>query len=157
MKRTKQRQLAAGIAKRGFRRWYERQLIDAHLWLVGCLVAMILVAAGVELATLGTGTAERLSDGALVLGGLAAGAYAFRRYSRTLMVAEFIGEQADCPGCGRHGFRVGGQAPNGPTGSAPPSHAHAATVIDELTAACPRCKCHWPVRLPAPGAEKPTT
>lgn len=125
--------LASRIAQRGFRRWYERQLIDAHGWLVGCFIAMVMVAAGLELSSIQSGLWDRLYDGALVLGGIAASIYGFRRYSRALMVAEFVAEQAECPACGRYGFRVDRDR-------VPPR--------DEVAALCPRCAHSWAVRLP---------
>ncbi len=31
------------IRRRGFRRWYEQQLIDGHLWLVTGFLALIMM------------------------------------------------------------------------------------------------------------------
>lgn len=125
--------LAGRIAQRGFRRWYERQLIDAHGWLVGCFIAMVMVAAGLELSSIQSGLWDRLYDGALVLGGIAASIYGFRRYSAALMVAEFVAEQAECPSCGRYGFRVDRER---------------LVAGPEVAALCPRCAHCWAVRLP---------
>lgn len=127
--------LAGRIARRGFRRWYERQLIDAHLWLVGCFIAMVMVAAGLELSSLQAGLADRLYDAVLVLGGIAATLYGFKRYALALMVAEFIAEQAECPDCGRYGFRV---------------NKAVTAQRGEVPALCPKCSHCWAVRLPAP-------
>ena len=33
------------IRKLGFRRWYERLLIEAHAWLVSCFLALVLAVA----------------------------------------------------------------------------------------------------------------
>lgn len=125
--------LAGRIAQRGFRRWYERQLIDAHLWLVACFIAMVIVAAGLELSSQQSGLADKLHDAMLVVGGIAGSIYGFRRYSAALMVAEFVAEQAECAGCGRYGFRVNRDAPASP---------------GQVAALCPQCAHRWAVRLP---------
>jgi hypothetical protein len=39
---------ASGIRRLGFRRWYERQLLESHFWLVSCILAMLLVAVCIE-------------------------------------------------------------------------------------------------------------
>jgi hypothetical protein len=41
-------ELADNIRKRGFKKWYERQLIESHAYLVTCFLCMILVAALLE-------------------------------------------------------------------------------------------------------------
>jgi len=40
--------LAEGIRKTGFRRWYERQLIESHLYFVTAVLSLIVVGAGLE-------------------------------------------------------------------------------------------------------------
>ena len=39
---------AEGIAKHGFRRWYERELIEGHVYLVTCILSLMLIAACLE-------------------------------------------------------------------------------------------------------------
>ncbi len=39
---------AAGIGKLGFSRWYERELIEGHAWLITCFLCMLAIAACVE-------------------------------------------------------------------------------------------------------------
>lgn len=124
--------VAKSIRKIGYRRWYERQLVESHLWLVTCVVALVMTASGMELFGLGRGAAERVFDVALILSGLMLSWVGWRRYARLMMAAQFIGEQADCPSCGRHGFRVGADAGSTRT----------------LDACCPRCAHHWPIALP---------
>ena len=41
-------ELADDIRKRGFKKWYERQLIESHAYLVTCFLCMILVTALME-------------------------------------------------------------------------------------------------------------
>ena len=60
------------IRKRGFRVWYERQLIETHAWLVTCFLGIIATASGVEI--FGQHTAASRSTGILLIfGGIAAG------------------------------------------------------------------------------------
>jgi hypothetical protein len=90
------------IRERGFRRWYERQLIDGHLWLVTGFLALIMMLIAIEVVPF------RNSAGALVL--LTAIAFAgggvclvaWRRFTRILFRAEHLGAQAVCPGCGTY-------------------------------------------------------
>lgn len=121
------------IARVGFRRWYERQLIDGHVWLVVCFLAMIVVAASLELSSLGSKSlADQLNDGLMFLGGLVATVLGWRRYSAVMMRAEYLAAQANCPGCGRYGFRLPGANPG----------------CLELQAQCVRCERRWPIDLP---------
>ena len=66
--------IPAFIAERGFRKWYERELIRGHSHLVLLLLATLLVAAAI-------------------------GVWALRRYLFHLMRAEAIANQAVCAHC----------------------------------------------------------
>lgn len=94
------------IRKLGFRRWYERQLIESHLWLATCFVSMILVASGLELLTLEDGVRDFAFDAALIAGGCLLGWVSWRRYAWTMLRADAIGEQAVCAACQHYGFRI---------------------------------------------------
>lgn len=124
--------LADGIRRIGFRRWYERQLIESHAWLVTCVLALILVTAGLELISLEEGWRDFVFDALLIGGGLLLGWLAWGRYAKIMMVAEFIGGQANCPACAHYGFRCDA-APRGGTA---------------MGARCPKCGHCWPVELP---------
>ena len=41
-----------GIRKLGFRKWYERQLVEGHLYLVTMILALIAMAAGYEVISI---------------------------------------------------------------------------------------------------------
>ena len=41
--------LADAIRRRGFRRWYERQLIEGHAYLVTGLLSLIMMAISIEM------------------------------------------------------------------------------------------------------------
>ena len=94
----------------GFRRWYERQLIESHAWLVSWFLGVIVLVAGWELA--GANGVSSLSGALLVLGGLAVSLYSWKRYHLLLEIAEGLGMQAVCPGCKTYGkFKVESSGP----------------------------------------------
>lgn len=100
------------IRTQGFRRWYERQLIEAHLWLLAWFLGVIALASGIEVA--GHGRASLVSGALLVLAGLALTLYSWRRYRLLLEIAERLGEQAACPACRAYAkfkVRAAGPAP----------------------------------------------
>ena len=91
-------QVGKDIARLGFRRWYERQLVESHAYLVAAFLALILLLAGFE-------ALERRSLYAtmvLIVVAAAAGTFcvvAWRRFVVLLGRAEHFAVQADCPGC----------------------------------------------------------
>jgi len=103
-------QVADYIHRHGFRRWYERQLIESHAYLALAFVALILLLSGIEV----------MGDGAVgprYLAMLCASALggtltfiAWRRFTVLLMRAEEFAEGATCSECAAWGkFRVLGQ------------------------------------------------
>ena len=79
---------AERIRRKGFRKWYERQLIDSHLSFTTCLLCGLTVAACLESLSFrdfGTKGAILL---AVVAGCVALGAYSWRRYHTVLERAE---------------------------------------------------------------------
>ena len=114
------------LARMGFRRWYERLLIESHLWLAGCFVCMIVVASGIELMADRHGAGKFLLDVLLILAGVVMAWVSWRRYARTMVAAEAIGGQAVCGHCKHYGFRL-----------VPSGHPQSAT------ARCPKCAHQW--------------
>lgn len=88
------------IAKLGFRRWYERTLIESHVFLVTALLGAILAFAGIELFGQRDGGWIRFASAvvAMLVGGLIAVA-SVHRYLRMLMLAINLGERATCRSC----------------------------------------------------------
>jgi len=91
--------LAEGIRKHGFRKWYERELLQSHAHLLLTFFCAIGIFAAYEALGRFRSFGEQLHN--LVAIGLCAavGVWAVRRYLRLLMHAEVTANQADCPAC----------------------------------------------------------
>jgi len=126
--------LADGIRKHGFRKWYERELIQSHLHLVLTVLSAFGLLAAFE-ALGGSSGLTRLAN----LAGIGAcgviGVWAIRRYLYLLMHAESLANQANCPSCRTYArFDLAADAP-------PPSRQP-----DEgapLRVRCRQCGQHW--------------
>lgn len=94
---------AEGINKHGFRTWYERQLIESHLYLVTCLLSAVLVLACVEMIGTQGSFPEQLFLLALVIGGAYLALVSLRRYNFLMWRAEVLGSQSSCPRCEAYG------------------------------------------------------
>ena len=91
--------LDEAIRRRGFRRWYERQLYEAYAYLVTGLLALIMMAIALEVIAFRQSVAGFL---ALLCVGAIGGAtcvFSWRRFTTMLGFAEYIAEQAVCPSC----------------------------------------------------------
>jgi hypothetical protein len=100
-------QVTRYIERHGFRRWYERQLIESHAYLALGFVALIFLLSGMELLS----DAEAGIRYVIVLSAAAAGGMllvvAWRRFGVLLARAEHFGEAATCPQCKAWGkFKV---------------------------------------------------
>jgi hypothetical protein len=94
---------AEGIAKLGFRRWYERELIEGHVYFITCVLSLMLIAACLEqidwrgpLLQLMFMLSALILGAALCIGSL-------RRYTFLLARAECFGEQSSCDKCSTYG------------------------------------------------------
>lgn len=122
--------LADGIRKHGFRKWYERQLISSHGYLVLTFLCAIGVFAGAEVYDRTGPASERLFDVASMLMCAAFGAWALRRYLFLLMQAEHTANQAVCPQCDAYArLELTVEQPAG----------------DEVQVCCRRCKHRWSI------------
>ena len=100
--------IASRIRRMGFRKWYERQLIDSHLSFTTCFLSGIVVASCLE--ELGRLRLDLKSAAlvALVVGAIALGLYSWRRYHAVLERAEAYGAHSTCPACRTYArFAVG--------------------------------------------------
>ena len=89
---------AHSIARLGFKKWYERRLLEAHAWLLTALLCAIYVMVALEglswkepLALLGT-------LGGTFVGGLIVW-HGLRRFCALLWEAEHFASQSTCTGC----------------------------------------------------------
>jgi predicted Zn finger-like uncharacterized protein len=92
--------LSDGIRRHGFRKWYERELLQSHAHLTLTFMCAIGLFAAFEAATHFNGWADRVLDAFAILACGAVGVWALRRYLYLLMHAEHVANQADCPHCG---------------------------------------------------------
>jgi ribosomal protein S27E len=101
---------ARSIGKLGFRKWYERRLIESHAWLITCFLCGLAIAASLE----GVSFTRAESLPLLVfvfVGGLICW-HALNRYRAIMDEAERLGESAVCGSCKTYGaFSVLGSYP----------------------------------------------
>jgi len=90
-------ELAEGIRKIGFRRWYERQLIESHLHLVVCIVSMLAALAALEGFRMGAPGWEILLRLAVIPAGGAVSIRSLVRYRVTLEIAMRAAEEGLAP------------------------------------------------------------
>lgn len=95
---------AQGIARLGFRVWYERQLIESHAYFItGFMCAVLIMALMEDLNLRGPGPLSLLHLVAIIAAALLC-AGAIGRYMRMLTSAEALAEQCVCPHCARYGM-----------------------------------------------------
>lgn len=131
-----------GVRTRGFKRWYERQLIESHAYFITCFACMIAVAAILEVLNLRDASSPRLMMLVLACAGGGVGAFSWRRYQSLLRRAERIAEAAVCTRCDTYGaFRVIDWGPRRGTAQEP------AEPYDDdrawLKVSCRKCQHEW--------------
>jgi hypothetical protein len=135
---------AEGIRKYGFRRWYERQLIEGHAFLVTCFLCIIMIAACAETFNPRAPDAQPLTMSALLVAACVICIWSWRRYIAVLLRAERTGEQSTCGTCGTYGrFEVVEPPPSAKAGfflSAGFAAGHSAV---RLRVRCRKCSCEW--------------
>lgn len=87
------------IRRLGFKRWFERQLIESHVYLVTAFLCLTLVLAVFEELGSKTGTFERAGMLALILAGGALGILSWDRYRSILLRALQLSERSVCEKC----------------------------------------------------------
>lgn len=92
----------ADVARLGFRKWYERELIKSHAALVTCLLCGILIAALVETLDIPGGAWKPAALLGMVLAGIL-GCMSWRSYITMLNRAERYGAHSNCPKCAAYG------------------------------------------------------
>jgi ribosomal protein L40E len=97
-------ELAEGIRKVGFRRWYERQLIESHLHLVSWFLCLIMVMACLDGFSFRAPGWESLMRLAAMAGGGAIGIWSLARYLAMLNLATHAAERSICGKCAAYGL-----------------------------------------------------
>lgn len=126
---------ADSIRKLGFRRWYERQLIESHAWFVTCFLCLILALACAEDVGLVVGGWKPVLMLSIIAASGALGIAALKRYWSLLNRAEAIAEQSTCRRCRSYGrLQVLGS-----------DEAHRAASRDSgwLRVQCRKCGNRW--------------
>ncbi|CAG1002086.1 hypothetical protein BURK1_02939 [Burkholderiales bacterium] len=95
--------LAESLRSHSFRRWYERQLVECHLWLVTGFLALIMTAIAVEMIAFRDSAAGMVAMIAIGGGGAALCLYAWLKFNRQLGLAEHVAGQATCSTCRTYG------------------------------------------------------
>jgi hypothetical protein len=99
--------IVRSIDKLGFRRWYERQLIEGHGYLITCFLCMITVAATLESFASREALSGRIAMAVTAFFAGAVGYFAWVRYRAIMLRAEWLGDHATCPQCRVYGrFRI---------------------------------------------------
>jgi len=93
-------QLIDGLRRHGFRKWYERELLQSHAHLALTFLCAVGLLAAFEAAAIFTSWSDRMIDALAILACGSIGYWAMRRYLYLLMHAENVAHQADCPQCG---------------------------------------------------------
>ena len=132
--------LAEGIRKKGFRGWYERQLIDAHLYLISGFLCLIMVIASLEEFSLRTPAWETLLRLIAMLGGSALCLWAIKRYLVMLYFAEYAAERSVCEKCATYGgLDLGGAM----VSRAPKQDEDGEGIAVPVNVRCRKCGHQW--------------
>jgi hypothetical protein len=122
--------LADGIRKHGFRKWYERELLQSHAHLALTFMCTVGIFAAFEAASKFQTWTDRLTDVVAILLCGATGLWALRRYLFLLTHAEAVAHQADCPACDTYArFKI--------------VHAHAEGSV--VSVQCKQCAHQWTI------------
>jgi ABC-type nickel/cobalt efflux system permease component RcnA len=135
-------QLANGIRRHGFKKWYERELLRGHAHLVVVIFCCLGLMMALEGATRFRSTADQLFDLMAVVVCTGAGLWALRRYLTLLLRAESIAHQADCPHC-----KTYGRLELAATPSLASAARTSATQAQQVAVRCRACGHEWPIYL----------
>jgi ABC-type nickel/cobalt efflux system permease component RcnA len=135
-------QLANGIRRHGFKKWYERELLRGHAHLVVVIFCCLGLMMALEGATRFRSTADQLFDLMAVVVCTGAGLWALRRYLTLLLRAESIAHQADCPHCKAYGRLELAASP-----SLASAAQTSATQAQQVAVRCRACGHEWPIYL----------
>lgn len=90
------------IQRLGFRKWYERELLQSHANLVLLLLSCLGLLGAAEAYSVRAALLDQLQTIAAAAASSVIGLYALRRYLYLLNHAEYVANQADCEVCGTY-------------------------------------------------------
>jgi hypothetical protein len=121
--------LADGIQKHGFRKWYERELLQSHAHMTLTFLSGVGIVAAFEAFTRFRAWTDQLHNLLALLVCAAVGLWSLRRYLYLLNHAEAVANQAECSQCGTYGrLRLRSEAPGAGAG---------------VAVRCARCEHEW--------------
>lgn len=88
-----------GIGRLGFKRWYERQLIEGHAWLISCVLCLLAAAACLEELSFRAPLPQVLALGAAVFAAGAVAILGWNRYRLIMGEVERVAEHSTCTSC----------------------------------------------------------
>lgn len=122
--------LADGIRKHGFRKWYERELMQSHLHMLLLLFCTIGLLGAFEVFSRSAPLADQMSVVMSVLLCVAIGVWSLRRYLYLLMHAEEVANQAVCAQCQAYGRLA---------------VLHEDSAAQRVSVRCKQCGHDWPI------------
>lgn len=131
-------QIADQVRKKGFRRWHERQLIDAHASLVTAFLCLIVLAVCVDQLRWREGGFKPLLMLALIVVSIVMCLKTVGFYFKALFRAEHYASQAVCDTCKTYGAI----AVTGSSGLDAP-HGDETTAGDWIKVCCKKCGHAW--------------
>jgi hypothetical protein len=92
--------VANDIRRLGFRRWYERQLIESHAYLVAAFFGLIMLLSGIEVLDFARRSPVFYLLAVVVAAAAGTGMFiAWKRFTVLLGRAEQFASSAECPSC----------------------------------------------------------
>ena len=120
--------LGEAIRQHGFRKWYERELLQSHAHLVLAFLCAVGVFGAIDAHDRLLPWADQAGRIASVMLCMVVGIWALRRYLYLLNHAEATANQADCPDCGVYArFTV------------------IAERMESVEVCCRQCARHWTI------------
>jgi hypothetical protein len=130
--------LSQGIHRIGFRRWYERQLIESHLYLVSGILSLFMAIACFEDFGSRNPSWETLLRLAAIMAGIVICLWTFRRYLNMLAIAEYAAERSVCEKCATYrGLELAARAA--------PAAAPQEGVLLPVGVRCRKCGHEWTI------------
>ena len=119
--------LADGIRKHGFRKWYERELLQSHAHMALTFLCGVGIVAAFEGLTRHRENGNQATNLLALAICAAVGLWSLRRYLYLLNHAEAVAHQAECRQCGTYGrLRLVGERPD-----------------DGVSVRCASCQHEW--------------